>query len=607
MKRLLASVLMASASPLFAQAGQVGDRPVAPAGQALPDFKAANVRVAGAVVEPRKLPVDVRALRVPEGYRIDIFASDLGNARMLAVAPNGTVYVTRRREGDVVMLRDADGDGKAEQRRIVARRPALHGIALDGSTAYLATVKEVYTAPILVDGSFGPLSRIIDDLPDGGQHPNRTIAVGSDGMLYISVGSTCNACAETHPESATMLRSTRDGTSRTIVAAGLRNTIGFDWHPRSGELYGMDHGIDWLGDEQQPEELNRITLGKQYGWPYIYADGGHNPQDDPPGELTMADWDAMSVRPLAMTDAHAAPMQMQFYRGAMFPASEQGNAFVAMRGSWNRTQPSGYDVRRVRFDAAGNPVAIEPFVTGFLDRSGDGIGHRGRPTGLAVAPDGALLFGDDVNGVIYRVSYTGAEGAGRMLPRPPARMVDEQRPKGSALAVARPETRAAGKLTVSSPAFRPNQSIPSQYTAWYDDYSPALTWGQLPAGTRSVALLLEDPDAKTGKPFVHWVAWNIPATLTGLPEAVPTDPQLPMLGNMRQGRNTRGSLGYFGPRTPIGDPSHRYHFQLFALDTILAIAPGSDREALLAAMEGHVLAKGTIVGRYQQPRPPEKR
>lgn len=613
MNRVLFAAFLSNAAAASvaasAQPGRVGDRPVAPAMQKLPDFRAANTRIEGATVEPVKLPPDLSALRAPVDYRISMFAENLGNARMLAVVDDGTVYLTRRREGDVQMLRDTNRDGRADMVRTVARRPGMHGIAIDGRTVFLITNKDVYTAPILANGGFGALTRIIDDLPDAGQHPNRTIAIGPDGMLYISVGSTCNACAETNVENATMLRASRDGKSRTIFAAGLRNPIGFGWQPRTGQMWGLDHGIDWLGDTQQQEELNRIGQGRQYGWPYIYAMGGENPQDDPPGDLTMNDWDRMSERSVLGTDAHAAPMQMEFYRGAMFPASEQGSAFAAFRGSWNREVPSGYDVRRVRFDAAGNAVAIEPFVTGFLTRTrGDGWGQRGRPAGLAFAQDGAMLFTDDINGVIYRVAYEGNAQAGAPLARPSMRepLPLEPRPRGPALAFARPETQAAGRVAVSSPAFRPNAAIRRIHTAFYEDISPALNWGALPAGTRSVALLMEDPDAPVGKPFVHWVAWNIAPTMTSLPEAVPTTPQVATMMNLRQGRNTRGSTGYYGPRPPIGDRPHRYHFQVFALDTMLDILPGSDRESLLAAMRGHVLGKGEVVGTYCQAAPPAK-
>lgn len=609
MKRLRfapVAFILASA-PALAQPGQVGERPIEPAGQQLPDPKAANVRVDGAVVEPARLAPDLASLRVPDGYRIAVFAEGLGNARMLSVAADGTVYLTRRTEGDVQLLRDTDGDGVVDQRRTVARRPLMHGLEIDGRTAYMIAGSSVFRAPILADGGFGPLEEIVGDLPDTGQHSAREINKGPDGAFYVSIGSTCNACAESSPESAALLRMSPDGKSRTIHATGLRHTIGFDWQPRTGQLWGFDHGIDWLGDRQQIEELNRIEQGKAYGWPYIYGMGGWNPQDEPPGELTMEDWDRMSMRPALGYDAHAAPMQMAFYRGAMFPEGEQGNAFVAMRGSWNRADPAGYEVVRVRFDRAGQPTAIEPFVGGFLKRDrDDGPGHTGRPVGVAVAGDGALLFSDDVNGIIYRVSYEGPDRAGAELPAP--RMAEaaalEPRPHGSALASARPETQSAGSVRVASDDFRPGGAIPMTFSAYGQGISPALSWSGIPAGTRTLALLMEDPDAAVGNPFVHWVAWNIAPDSGGLPEAVQPMPQVPALMNLRQGRNTRGSVGYFGPRPPVGERAHRYHFQLFALDTVLTLVPGSSREDLLEAVAGHVLAKGELMGTYGQPTPP---
>ena len=226
-----------------------------------------DVTVEGSILEPSPVAVAEDAaqaarLTVPEGFAVSVFARDLVNPRMLAFSPDGVLYATRRSVGDVVMLKDADGDGRADGAETVASRPGMHGIAFDGDTVFLATVNDVYTAEVAADGSFGPLTRIINDLPDGGQHPNRTLAIGPDGMLYISAGSTCNACAETNPESATLLRAKPDGSSRTIFAAGLRNTIGFDWEPASGQLWGMDHGIDWLGDDAQIEELNHLAAGQ---------------------------------------------------------------------------------------------------------------------------------------------------------------------------------------------------------------------------------------------------------------------------------------------------------------------------------------------------------
>jgi glucose/arabinose dehydrogenase len=372
-----------------------------------------TVQITSHVVEPAKLALTDEAMthiRVPDGFRVSLFAKDLGNPRILAVAADGSVYVTRRDEGDVILLKDADHDGHADPPLVVARRPRVHGIAVTNNQVYLATVKEIFVADRHPDGGLGELRRIIDDLPDGGQHPNRTLGIGPDGMLYISVGSSCNSCDETNPEHAAMLRAKLDGSSRTIFASGLRNTIGFAWHPTTGELWGMDHGIDFLGDDEQKEELNHLTMGKQYGWPYIYADNHHNPHNEPPGEISLDQWARMSQTPEMFYTAHAAPMQMTFYSGAQFPADYRSSAFVAMRGSWNRTPPSGYEVVRIRF-TDGKPVSFEPFMTGLLVDHGNGSwGYLGRPVGVAVAQDGSLLVSDDKNGAIYRIAYGDAKG-----------------------------------------------------------------------------------------------------------------------------------------------------------------------------------------------------
>lgn len=233
-------------------------------------------------------PERMEQLKVPQGYAVTPFATHLKNARILAVGTDGGVYVSRRAQGDVLLLRDADGDGRADgEPKVVATRPSVHGLAIHDGRMYMASVKEIFVADILPRGTLAEARMIVDDLPDGGQHPNRTLAFGPDGMLYVSVGSSCNACNETNPEHATLLRMTPDGKTRTIFASGLRNTIGFGWHPRTGELWGADHGIDMLGDNVQLEELNRIEQGKLYGWPHVYGEGQLNPQAaPPPGDMT---------------------------------------------------------------------------------------------------------------------------------------------------------------------------------------------------------------------------------------------------------------------------------------------------------------------------------
>lgn len=603
-----------SAALLLACAALAAE-PVAaqPVSQQLQDPRAADVEVVGHVVEPEQLsptPERLARLRMPEGFDITVFARDLVNPRMIAVAGDGTVYVTRRSVGDVVMLRDVDGDGTADVAPVVvASRPDVHGIAITGSTMYLVTIHDLYRTTIGGDGTLAPLEHLVDDLPDAGQHPNRTVVVGPDAMLYLSVGSTCNACAEGNPENATMLRVAPDGASRTIFASGLRNTIGYGFVPGTDQLYGMDHGIDWLGDSEQHEELNRLVEGNAYGWPYIYADGQYNPQDDPPPGITMEDWAAQSAEPVGLYTPHAAPMQMAFYTGNQFPESYRGDAFVAMRGSWNRQPPSGYEVVRIRFED-GEPVGFEPFVTGFLVEEGGDWGHLGRLAGLAQAGDGSLLLADDKNGVIYRIAYTGADTAGATpevptngegvnvgmtgaaAPQPPT-----PTPPQLALAIVEAPGRA---IEVASPAFDHRSRLPGPYAAEGQNISPPLEWEEGPSGTQSYALLMEDPDVDEEPPFVHWMIYNVPADVTMLEEGVPGTPRLQKPEGALQGANDRGAIGYFGPRPPVGDPAHPYHFQVFALDTLLDLPHGASRAEFLDAVRGHVLASGEIVGTYQR-------
>ncbi len=567
------------------------------------------------VFKPAKVdptPERIAQLKMPAGFAVDVFASGLKNARVLAVAPDGTVYLSRRDQGDVLMLKDTDGNGVADDEPVVvANRSGAHGIAIHDGRFYLVTVRELFVADIRPDGRLGPLTLLVGDLPDAGQHANRTIAFGPDGMLYLSAGSTCNDCNENNPENATILRIAPDGKSRTIFASGLRNTIGFDWHPATGELWGMDDGIDFLGDDDQPEELNRIEGGRQYGWPHVYADGRIYPQSTPVGQITKAQWKAASTPMVLGWTAHASPMQMVFYRGSSFPAEYDGDAFVTMRGSWNRDPSSGYEIVRVRF-AGGQAQSITPFVTGFL--TDGGTTHIARPMGLAVAKDGSLLMADDANGVIYRFSYQGTAGsaatgttradAARPTPAGPMRKLDVAN-SGLPIASERPALRTATALQVVSGSIVDGATIPARHSDYADGVSPALAWSTVPAA-RSYVVIVEDPDSKPVAPFAHWLAWNIPASIDRLPEGLQEQPRLTEPDGVLQGKGTRGSAGWYGPHPPVGDAPHRYYFQVFALDRMLDVPAGSDRETLVAAMAGHVVAEGRLVGLYaQQVKPPK--
>ncbi len=361
-----------------------------------------------AMFQPRQRPFRkayLDRLRVPAGFEIGVFARNAGHARMMTVLEDGTVLVSRPNQGDVLALRDTDGDGEADSRRVVVSGiPDVHGLVVRQGQLYLAAPRRVFVTEIRSEGAYPEPRPILDNLPAGGRHPYRTLGIGPDNRLYISVGSSCNACEEENPEHAAILRAPLSGGEREIFAEGLRNTIGFGWHPQTGEMWGMDIGTDWVGADDPPEELNRLEAGAHYGWPWCFGDRQEDPTVDvpPPDNLSRFEFCART-RPAVLThQAHSTPIGWAFYTERKFPLEYQGDAFIPLRGSWNRYPAVGYGVARVDFKN-GEPVAIEPFITGFLIEDGDA--HFGRPAGAAVTPDGALLISDDVNGVIYRVTY----------------------------------------------------------------------------------------------------------------------------------------------------------------------------------------------------------
>lgn len=554
-----------------------------------------DFEIRGKVYEPQPVsPTDERVaqLRRPQGFTVHRFAEGLDNPRVIAVANDGTVYVTQRRPGNLVMLRDTDRDGVADVQRVVLRLPDVHGVEVRDRRIYLVTVKKVYSADLRSDGGVANLRVISSNLPDAGQHPNRTLRFGPDGELYLSIGSTCNACAEPNPENATLVKVSLADGKREIFASGLRNTIGFDWHPLTLALYGVDNGIDWLGDDEQSEELNLIEQGKRYGWPYIYDDGELNPQDEPEF-VTQYEWARTSENPVDGYTAHAAPMQMRFYTAQQFPMEYRNSAFVAMHGSWNRKPSSGYEVVRVRFDSAGAFDGFEPFLTGFLVAQPQrkpplpgaqvlpARGFIGRPVGVGVAADGALLVGDDANNVLYRVAY------GRAPKLTPQKL---------AIELVQPATQS--RIQVKSSAFGPRAPIPPRYSNYGQDLSPPLSWSGVPAGTKSLVLMMEDPDATSPLPFVHWTMINLPPRTEALPENVEKVERPSQAPAARQGSQSKSTLGYFGPRPPAGDAPHAYHFQVFALDSVLSLPTGFNRHALISAMSGHVLAEGELIGTF---------
>ena len=356
-------------------------------------------------------------LELPEGFEISVFAEGFMRPRMMAQGPDGRVYVTLNATNEVAILNDTNDDGVADEQTIQGdfdEVQILHGIEIDGDTIYIAGEKQVWEGTLGENGMIEGLTALVSELPDGDQHAYRTIALGPDGMLYINLGSSCNACTETRQENATIVRfNPEDGSSREIFASGLRNTEGFDWQPSTGELWGADHGIDWRGDDTPPEEINLLMEGNNYGWPYCYAQQEANTAIPypPPGDYDtlQAYCEAETTGTTETYQAHSAPINLKFYEGDMFPDEYQGDAFVTMRGSWNRFPAVGYKVVRLNFDDSGELQGIEDFVSSWLIE--DGMAQFGRVAGLLVLDDGSLLISEDTNGVIYRVSYDGAQAS----------------------------------------------------------------------------------------------------------------------------------------------------------------------------------------------------
>ena len=340
---------------------------------------------------------------VPAGFHINIFAKDFKQPRFLTVAPNGDIFLADTGAGKVVILRDPQHTGGAQQREDFAQglnRP--FGITFRGDYVYVGNNGEVVR--FRYDGKtskrLGDAEHVLD-LPPGGGHFTRTLAFSNDGnRLYVSVGSSSNIDFEKDQRRAAVLVCDPDGKNSRIFASGLRNAVGLAVEPLTGEVWVSVNERDELGDDLPPDYFTSIKDGGFYGWPYSYIGGNVDPRVQPQKPELVA----RAIIPDVLLGAHVAPLQFAFYTGKQFPESYRGGAFVAEHGSWNRASRAGYQVAFVAFKdgkASADPV---PFLTGLVpDPSGRNV--NGRPVGVAVAPDGALLVSDDGAGVVYRVTY----------------------------------------------------------------------------------------------------------------------------------------------------------------------------------------------------------
>jgi glucose/arabinose dehydrogenase len=336
-------------------------------------------------------------LRAP-GLRVGVYAQ-VPNARWLRLTPTGDLLVSVPRDGRIALVeRDRDGDGTADaQRTLVEGLDRPHGMDLYEGWLYVAEADAITRIPFdAEDGRVtGDPERVVTGLPTEGSHWTRTVRVGPDGWLYVSIGSSCNVCEEEDERRAAMLRFRPDGSDGEIFATGLRNAVGFDWRPGTQELYATDNGRDLLGDDFPPCELNRVVRGGFYGWPY--ANGARVPDPDLGSgheqEITS------SIPPAHEFAAHNAPLGITFVRGAPKGSALEGAALVALHGSWNRTRKDGYAVVSLHWNDDGS-IRQEPFLSGFLvdDRA------IGRPVDVVEAPDGVFYVSDDYAGVVYRLA-----------------------------------------------------------------------------------------------------------------------------------------------------------------------------------------------------------
>ncbi len=337
----------------------------------------------------------VPELILPQGFFAEVYVENIPNARSMVMGDKGTLFVASKNEGKVYAVKGVGSDTRTVVE--IARGLNLpNGVAFRDGNLYVAAVSQVMRYPDIEDSLESPPEPVMvaNDYPSDRHHGWRYIAFGPDGKLYVPIGAPCNVCDE--EGYAVITRMNPDGSDREIVARGVRNTVGFTWHPESGDLWFTDNGRDWMGDDMPPCELNHVTgPDMHFGFPYCHGNGISDP-DFGEGH------DCSNYTPPAQAlGAHVAPLGVKFYTGSMFPEEYRMQAFIAEHGSWNRSEKSGYRVSMVRMQN-GKPVGYQSFIEGWL--KDDAV--SGRPVDLLVLEDGSMLVSDDQAGRIWRISYT---------------------------------------------------------------------------------------------------------------------------------------------------------------------------------------------------------
>lgn len=411
------AVLLAFAGPAASQESPApprGEKP-APNVQPMPtlvpgrpDIPNAEVakQLRGIPAPPFPTPVEklqLSALKMPKGFKIEVYASGIANARSLRLGDKGTVFVSNRVLDKVYAI--VERGGKREVKVIASGLDRPNGLAFHNGTLYIGEGTRISKLEKIEDNLDNPGKPVViyDDLPNHQSHGWKFIAIGPDQKLYINVGAPCNICIP--PETNAQIRRINlDGSGAEVFARGVRNSVGFDWHPITKDFYFTDNGRDWLSEDLPEDELNRVTkVGQHFGFPYCHQ-----------GNFTDREfgWGRSCdefTPPVALLGPHSAALGMRFYTGKMFPPAYRNAIFIARHGSWNRTKKVGGDVVVVKLKTDGTVRSVEPFVTGFLQNNE----YWGRPVDVQMLRDGSLLISDDYAGAVYRVTYGSERLAGR--------------------------------------------------------------------------------------------------------------------------------------------------------------------------------------------------
>jgi len=336
-------------------------------------------------------------IHLPAGFKISVYA-EVKNARSMCLSPAGTLFVGNRDENDVYAVVDENKDGVADKTYVIAKGlNSPNGVAFKDGTLYIATISAIYKLDNIESNLANPPQPVVvyDKYPTDGHHGWKFISFGPDGKLYVPVGAPCNICDKGDPY-ASITRINTDGTGMEIFARGIRNTVGFAWHPVTNQLWFTDNGRDMLGDDIPGDELNKAPqAGMHFGYPYCHQ--GDIPDPEFGAGKNCNDY----TSPILKLGPHVAALGMRFYTGSMFPPQYKNSIFIAEHGSWNRSTPIGYRVIVAFLDESGNVTKTEPFAEGWL-KNGD---VSGRPVDVQPLPDGSLLVSDDYKNVIYRITY----------------------------------------------------------------------------------------------------------------------------------------------------------------------------------------------------------